>query len=67
MNEEGLEVLNEEEHIAYSMWAARLSVQEIAAVLDVPLEEAARTIREAIEKVELRRVINAQDRRLSWS
>lgn len=67
MTSEEIEVLDSEEALVYLLWRDGHSAEKIARDLDIDEQSVKRKISRAILRIELRRKINEQDRRLSWS
>lgn len=66
MTDDDLDCLTDKERLIYDMRSICLPMSQIAAAVEESIWTVENILSEAIRKVELRRTINAQDRRISW-
>lgn len=67
MTSEEIEALDSEEALVYLLWRDGVSSEKIALALEIDEPSVKRKISRAILRIELRRKLNEQDRRISWS
>lgn len=66
MMEDDLYFLNDKERLIYDLRSICVPMDQIAAAMGENIWSAENILSEAIRKIQLRRVVNAQDGRLSW-
>ena len=66
MTSEEIEALDSEEALVYLLWRDGLSSEKIALALEIDEPSVKRKISKAILRIELRRKLNEQNRRISW-
>lgn len=66
MTSEEIEALDSEEALVYLLWRDGVSSEKIALALEIDEPSVKRKISKAILRIELRRKLNEQNRRISW-